>query len=307
VQDLLKKLIASINITVLYKLIYTSILLLVAWILKTIANHIVAQKVEDKNIGFRIKKILGYIITGIVILIIGSLWIENFSKIGTFLGLFAAGIAISLKDVFLNIAGWLFILIRRPFFIGDRIEIAGAAGDVIDIRLFQFSILEIRNWIDADQSTGRIIDIPNGLIFTNQQISFNKGFEYIWNEIKILVTFESNWEKAKSILTEIIDRENQMIKNETMVKLKEANKKYLIMYANLNPKVYTSIRDSGILLTIRYLCKPKKRRDTEHLVYEKILQAFAEHDDIEFAYPTYRIYQDPPDMSADTPSSTPLV
>ena len=79
------------------------------------------------------------------------------------------------------------------------------AGDVIDIRLFQFSINEIGNWVDADQSTGRIIHIPNGIVFTEPQANYTAGFQYIWNEIPVLVTFESDWKKAKQILTDIVN------------------------------------------------------------------------------------------------------
>ncbi len=287
-QKLLDNLFIQGNREILLKIFYTVIILLISWIVKFIISHIIHKNVEDNNAKFTGKKIIHYFVTLLSIIIIGSVWIVNFSKIGTVFGLFAAGIAISLKDLFLNIAGWLFIYIRRPFSIGDRIEIDGSAGDVIDIRLFQFSILEIRNWVDADQSTGRIIDIPNGLVFTNQQINFNKGFDFIWNEIKILITFESDWEDAKIILNKIIISETET--DQAKIKLSEATKKYIITYNNITPIIYTSIEESGVLLTIRYLCNPKKRRDSEHNIYERILIEFSKNKSIDFAYPTKRLY-----------------
>jgi small-conductance mechanosensitive channel len=75
----------------------------------------------------------------------------------TFLGLVAAGIAVALKDPLTNLAGWLFILWRRPFTAGDRVQIGEHKGDVIDLRLFRFTLLEIGNWVHADQSTGRLL------------------------------------------------------------------------------------------------------------------------------------------------------
>ena len=95
---------------------------------------------------------------------------------------------------------------RRPFALGDRIQIGKHSGDVIDIRFFQFTINEIGNWVDADQSTGRIIHIPNGKVFTEAQANFTQGFSHIWNEIGVLVTFESDWEKAKNILEKIVEK-----------------------------------------------------------------------------------------------------
>jgi len=73
----------------------------------------------------------------------------------------------------LSIAGWLLILIRRPFGVGDRIEINGIKGDIIDIRLFQTSLLEIGNWVHADQSTGRIVHFPNSFVFKAENYNYS--------------------------------------------------------------------------------------------------------------------------------------
>ena len=134
---------------------------------------------------------------------IGSVWLSEFKELGTFLGLLSAGIAVALKDPIINFVGWLFIILRRPFTLGDRIQILGHSSDVIDIRLFQFTLMEIGNWVEADQSTGRIIHVPNGKVFVDTVASYNKGFHYIWNEMPVMITFESNWEKAKNILSVI--------------------------------------------------------------------------------------------------------
>ena len=71
---------------------------------------------------------------------------------------------------------------------------------LIDLRIFQFTLMEIGNWVDADQSTGRIVHVPNGSVFVTPLANYAKGFQYIWNEIPVLVTFESDWRRAKEIL-----------------------------------------------------------------------------------------------------------
>ena len=206
------------------------------------------------------------------------------------MGLISAGIAIALKDPLVNMVGWGFILIRQPFKVGDRIQIGSAAGDVIDIRLFQFSINEIGNWVDADQSTGRIIHIPNGIVFTEPQANYTAGFQYIWNELAVLITFESDWKKAKQLLTDIVNHHGVMLSNEAEKQLKEAAKKFLIFYTKLTPIVYTAVKDSGVMLTMRYMCNPRERRFTEEKIWEDVLKEFAQHKDMDFAYPTQRFY-----------------
>jgi small-conductance mechanosensitive channel len=195
-----------------------------------------------------------------------------------------------LKDPVVNIAGWLFILIRRPFSIGDRIEIGNLKGDVIDMRIFQFTLNEIGNWVDADQSTGRIIHVPNGKIFTEPQMNYTAGFSHIWNEIGVMVTFESDWKKAKSILEEIVTKHAAHLTDAAQKTLREASRKYLIMYNTLTPIVYTSVKDSGIMLTMRYLITPRRRRSSEQAIWEETLESFAQCNEIDFAYPTQRIY-----------------
>jgi len=201
-----------------------------------------------------------------------------------------AGIAIALKDPIVNMVAWLFILIRQPFKVGDRIQIGDQAGDVIDIRIFQFSLIEIGNWVDADQSTGRVIHIPNGIVFTTPQSNYTAGFVHIWHEIPLLITFESNWKKAKRILTDIVNKDAVQITESAERQIKAAAKKFLIYYSKLTPIVYTTIKDSGVLLTMRFLCDPIKRRSTEEIILEEVLEEFGKCKDIDFAYPTTRFY-----------------
>lgn len=190
----------------------------------------------------------------------------------TFLGLASAGLAIALRDPVINLAGWAFILWRRPFDVGDRIQIGEHAGDVIDVRIFQFTLMEIGNWVAADQSTGRIIHVPNGRIFSEVLANYSKGFQYIWNEIPVLVTFESDWEKAKALLQEIADRHAAHLSQSAEERVRRAASRFMIKYSQLTPTVYTQVEASGVLLTIRYLCEPRWRRSSAHAIWEDVLR-----------------------------------
>jgi len=259
-------------------------------VLRRLILRIVFQRFEDVRIRYRWRKTSAYIAFLFAILILGRVWFEGFQSIATFLGLLLAGVAIALKDLFVNLAGWIFIIWRRPFEVGDRIQIGNQSGDVIDIRIFQFTLMEIGNWVDADQSTGRVIHIPNGKVFTEPQANYHKGFQYIWNEIPVLVTFESDWEKAKAILQEIGIRHAEHLSPHAEERIREASRKFMIFYTKLSPIVYTTVKDCGVLLTIRYICEPRRRRDSEQAIWEDILKEFSKHKGIDFAYPTQRFY-----------------
>jgi len=272
------------------KILISVITIIVIVILRKLVVKFFINKISDINQRYQWRKISLYIAVFIILLFLLSTWLGFVGSLGTFLGLVSAGIAIALKDPLVNIAAWFFIMIRQPFKVGDRIQIGQIAGDVIDVRIFQFSLIEIGNWVDADQSTGRVIHVPNGSVFTQPQFNYTAGFVHIWHEIPMLVTFESNWKKAKKILTDIINKHAMHISEEAETQIKAAARKYLIFYSKLTPIVYTTIKDSGVLLTMRFLCEPRKRRSTEELILEDVLEEFNKCSDIDFAYPTTRFY-----------------
>jgi len=275
------------------KLLYSLLILVVLGAIRFVVLKIVWRITEDPKSRYGWKRTVSFTTGFLSIFLILIVWIEAIGQFGAFLGLLTAGLAIALKDPLTNIAGWIFILTRKPFNLGDRIQIGDHAGDVIDIRLFQFTLLEIGNWVQADQSTGRIIHVPNGIVFSKTQSNYSAGFNYIWNEMTVLVTFESNWNLAKEILLRIVREHSESLTKDAEKKIIEASKKYMIFYQYLTPIVYTSLEASGVALTMRYMCDPRKRRGTEHNIWEDVLKEFARHKEIEFAYPTQRFFTRP--------------
>ena len=277
-HEMANKILISLFVIILFFLIQNRIL------------KIAHEKVEDYKARYTWQKVSGYITLALVAVFISLLWLKDSKDLSVVLGLFSAGVAIALKDLVINIAGWFFITWRKPFYIGDRIQIGEYKGDIADVRLFQFSILEIGNWVEAEQFTGRIVHIPTGKVFSEIVFNYNRGFNFIWDEIPVLITSESDWEKAKDIVQKIAEKHTSGTSNEAKKHLSETSKKFLINIKNLEPTTYTKIEPFGTLVTIRYLSLPRERRNTHELISEDILKEFAKYENIDFAYPTYRIY-----------------
>ncbi len=259
-------------------------------LLRFFTIRLIHHHTQDIKVRYRWRKTSSYVAAALSLILIAPLWLKGVQSLATYLGLASAGIAIALKEPLTHLAGWLFILWRRPFAVGDRIQIGDAAGDVIDQRIFQFTLLEIGNWTASDQSTGRLLHVPNGRIFTDVLANYTSGFEYIWHEIPVLITFESDWEKAKKILLDIANHQVQATSQVAAERIRQAARRYMIFYQTLTPTVYTSVEASGVMLTVRYMCQPRKRRSTEEAIWEDILRHFAQHSDIELAYPTQRLF-----------------
>jgi small-conductance mechanosensitive channel len=242
-----------------------------------------------------------YVTTIVAIITLAFIWFDAFSELPTYLGLVSAGIAIALADLLKNLAGWLYIVVRRPLWLGDRIEVDGTRGDVVDVRLFRFTLMEIGEWVHADQSTGRLVHVPNGVLFTKPMANYTEGFEYIWNEVPVMITFESNWEKAKAIIQEEIESVSVDVHPKATEGLRKTARDYQIKIGTLTPIVYLSVEESGVMLTGRFLVSARERRGIEEHVWEGVLRRFRDAQDIDLAYPTIRtFYRDPIDVRTES-------
>lgn len=280
----------DVQIQILASILAIAVALLLRWSV----IRLVRSRVDDTQVIFQTRRVTTYAVTFVGILALAWIWIDSFNDLPTFLGLVSAGIAIALADVLRNMAGWVLILSRRPFRIGDRIEIDGTKGDVVDIRLFRFSMMELGNWVDAEQSTGRLVHVPNGLVFTTQIANYTEGFPYVWHEMPVLVTFESDWRHAEHILLDVLKRDAPDYDRAAGKRIRAVAQDYHIRVGTLTPTVYLTVRDSGVLLTARILVEARQRRSIEQRIWRSILDGFAAAPDVELAYPTVRTFFDGP-------------
>ncbi len=279
---------AGLSLAVQGRLLRTLVIVGGLWLVNRLALALLYRRAQDPWVRYKWRKSITYVALLLGLLLVGFTWIPRVGSLATYLGLFSAGLAIALKDIVANLAGWVFIVWSRPFEVGDRVQIGAHAGDVIDLHLLQVTLNEIGNWVDADQSTGRIIHLPNGKVLSEPIANYDKGFRYIWNEIPVTVTFESDWKKARRILEGVAARHAEQLTEQLERDLLEASRQYLIAYNKLTPIVYTKASNDGVCLTLRYLIRSRFRRGSENAIWQDVLEAFAAEPDIDFAYPTTR-------------------
>ncbi|HKL42621.1 MAG TPA: mechanosensitive ion channel family protein [Clostridia bacterium] len=275
------------------KYFISGVIIVSVFIVSLIIERLINKRIKNANLRHLSRKWIQYGRIIIIILILLFTWLKDPTSITTVIGFTSAGLALALHPVFMNIAGWLLIIIKKPINIGDRIEYKSIKGDVIDIQMFYTLILEVGNWVDGDQSTGRVVSIPNGKIFTENYFSTTKGFNGIWNEIKILITFNSNKDKAKKI---IMDIANDLVNDEVLDTIRKEqvkmSKKYAIKPGKVTPITYFTIQPSGIQIELRYITLARNRRGIKTKLSESIYEAIHIAEDIEFAYPSQKIYMD---------------
>ncbi|QOY37000.1 mechanosensitive ion channel domain-containing protein [Anaerobacillus isosaccharinicus] len=256
---------------IIYKLVLSFIILVTYIYLIRISNKLLFKTIKDNGIYYTTRKRLYYLHSIILLVIFILIWSESRLDLTIYVGFISAGIAIALREIFTNIVALLIIVIQKPFEVGDRVIVNDRAGDVIDQKIFHFVVMEVTTKTEGAQSTGKIVHIPNNYIFLHPIANANKGFAYIWNEIEIRLTLDSEWEDAKAQFETILNKHTQHITIEAQEKVHEASKKYLLHYQNLSPIVYITVKDGFIKLTMRYLTEPRNARITEDCIWQEIL------------------------------------
>lgn len=270
-----------------WSVVAVAVLLLLRWLLL----RVLQRHIDDHETWYRTRKAVSYVALGLGLVALGRVWVAGLDTLVTVLGLIAAGLVISLGEVVRNLAGGVYIALRHPLRVGDRVEIDGVAGDVVNVGSFAFDVLEIRNWVDADQSTGRVVHLPNSLLFSRPLANFGAGFHWIWHEVTVPLTYESDWRRAGDILKDILERNApDVAEAEAAESLRRAARDYLITYTHLSPTVYVDADERGIRLTGRLLCDVRQRRGMSAAIWTEFLDAAAGDPGIEFAYPPVRAY-----------------
>jgi len=250
------------------------------------AAAFVRHETKDSRERYRKRKFFSTVIAFAAGLAIILLWAHTLRQKGTFLGLLGAGVAIALKEPLLSIAGRLAIFAGHMYTAGDRIELSQMSGDVIDIGFFYTRLLEIGSWIGGDQYSGRVLLIPNSMIFGTPIMNYTLHLSRIWDEVQLPITYDSNMEEAIRILTEVGGEYTREFLKGAEQELEQMKRQFLVPNLDLKPEVYVKVTSNWLQLTMRYLVDPKQRRAASSFIYKDVFQRISQTKDIQIASET---------------------
>jgi small-conductance mechanosensitive channel len=245
-----------------------------------------SSRISDKQTRYTLNKVF-YILSIVIFVIVSTLLVvEDPSSLLVAFGIIGAAIAFALQDVFKNFVGSIIIMVGNLFRVGDRIEIEGFYGDVMDIGLMNSTLMEIREWVDGDQATGRISLVPNGLVIARTLHNYTKDHSFIWDEIFIPVTYDSNWRSAIEIVTQVISRESDEVTRRAEEEIERLGEKYYLSRSVIQPAVYLKFTDNWIALYARYTTDVRNRRVVNSRLSKLILERLEAEPDITVASQT---------------------
>jgi small-conductance mechanosensitive channel len=233
-----------------------------------------------------------------------SIWFSSSAQLGTFAGFMGAGLAFALQKVVTAFAGYLVILRGNTFTVGDRITMGGVRGDVISLGFLQTRIMEMGepasaqtdsnpSWVRARQYTGRVVSVTNDKVFEEPIYNYTREFPFIWEELRIPITYQADRARAEKILLECAEEATRDITRVSEDVRKEMERKYFIDINTLTPRVFQSLTDNWLELSLRFISRPHGARDVKDDISRAVLRRF-DAEGIGIASATYDVVGFPP-------------
>lgn len=227
--------------------------------------------------------------------LIALLWARLSSNKGTLFGILGAGLAIALREPLLSVAGRLSIWAGRLYRVGDRIEFKTMAGDVVRIGIFYTRMLEIGNWVHADQATGRIVQFPNALVYQESIFNYTQALRFIWDELTLPVTYSSDIAGARQILETAAQNETGETARQAELDIQITNDSSFLPDLVTKPAVFTEVNSNYVLLSLRYVVDPRRRRQVRSNLYSRIFEMVRQHENVYIASDTMDLTVHPPE------------
>ncbi len=253
----------------------TAIIKYFVWVVFIVAlvqflRRLLRKYLPDSNTRYKSQKgieVLGYFL---IILLTISYFTGNIKDFALAIGLLTAGITITLQELILSIAGSVYIFLVKVYQPGDRIEINGIKGDVIDIDSIYTTMMEIGEWVSSDNYSGRIVKLSNAFVFKGPVYNYSRDFPFIWDEFDLPIRYGSDIELAKEIIIRVASEQLSEYVTSSISKWQTVVGKYYIEDAQVQPTLALTMTDNWIRFNLRYIVDYKKRRLTKHLLNKLI-------------------------------------
>ncbi|MDR1461008.1 MAG: mechanosensitive ion channel [Campylobacteraceae bacterium] len=243
--------------------------------------------------SYIVNKVINITNITLIILILLFTYIENMTYLVAVLGFASAGIAIAMKDMFMNILGWTVITFGRSFSVGDRVKVhqdgCSYVGDIVDISWMRMTILEdvtLTTYLE-NKRAGRVIFIPNNFIFTSLISNYtHETLKTVWDGIYLTISFDSNYKKAMYIIKEITKKYSKGYTEIARKQLNQLRQKYNLKNTNVEPKIFSFIEPHGLTIHVWYMTNSYAALALRSTLSGEIIDAINKEDDIVIAYPT---------------------
>ncbi|MDT8356936.1 MAG: mechanosensitive ion channel family protein [Methanomicrobiaceae archaeon] len=263
-----------------------AIIYLIFWV---VIDRIGRKWIRESKTRFTFQKAVSIVAILILLGIGARIWVEDAQALLVSYGIIAAGLAIALQDTFKNFVGGIAIILWGDYRVGDRVEIAGVYGDVMDVGLMNTTLMELGEWVDGDQPTGRISIVPNFYSFTQVVHNYTKDHSFIWDEITLPIAYDSDWRAAAGIVKSIIEKETGETSKKADREIELIGERYYLPIKDTEPAIFLTLTDNWIRLNIRFVTDVRSRREMHDRLGRMILEEIEKNPNIRIASTTLEV------------------
>ncbi|MGE0327172.1 MAG: mechanosensitive ion channel family protein [Polyangiaceae bacterium] len=254
------------------KVIAAALMIGLSWLIARAIRGMLLAKVHDSGLRYRTRKLINTTLVVVIALILATSFSEKLGGIAVSLGVVGAGVAFALQEVIASIAGRVAILFARFYDVGDRVQLGGIKGDVIDIGLLRTTVMELGAWVEGDNYSGRIVRIANSFVFKEPVFNYSADFGFVWDEIKVPVRYGSPLTESKQLLqTALEDTVGEHVAS-AREEWQHMTQRYRIEDARVDPMVTLKATDNWLEYSLRYVVPFTKRRTTKDALFERIVR-----------------------------------
>lgn len=259
-----------------------------------IVNNSIPSYIKDSDVRYRVRKMVSFIGYGVGLLILATIFSDKLGGLTVAFGVAGAGIAFALQEVIASFAGWFAISLANFYKPGDRIQLGGIKGDVIDIGILRTTLMEVGEWVKGDLYSGRVVRIANSFVFKEPVFNYSGDFPFLWDEITVPIKYGSNYNLAREIFYKVTGELLGVYAIEATKAWQEMTKDYLLEQVKLEPVITLVANDNWVEFTIRYVVDYKQRRVTKDKLFTKILEEVeSTNNKVGFASMTVHLVETP--------------
>ncbi|WP_158748122.1 mechanosensitive ion channel domain-containing protein [Acidobacterium sp. S8] len=207
-------------------------------------------------------------------------FVSEFSALATFAGFITAGLAVGLQTILLSVAAYFFLIGRYGLRVGDRISIAGVTGDVIEVGIVRFYLLELAGTGIDLRPTGRVVTFSNSVLFQATSPMFRQlpGASYAWHEIAIELNPSADYTVVEQALMEVIEGVFERYKSVLERLQQDIDERFEIPFTPLTPKTHLQLTDSGLEAIVRYPVSLLHNTETDDEITRKLIGVIATNE-----------------------------
>lgn len=256
------------------KIVGTILGILIIQGVSRLLKHSFGSRIRDIGARYQVRKFITFASYLGVIVFITLVFSDQLSSLTVALGVAGAGIAFALQEVIASIAGWFAISFANFYRVGDRVQLGGIKGDVIDVAILRTTLMEIGEWVKGDQYSGRIVRIANSFVFKEPVFNYSGDFPFLWDEIAVPIKYGSDHRLARKILQDVVDEEIGEYSRKATESWRAMVKKYMVEEASVKPAIALALNDNWMEYTVRYVVDFKNRRTTKDRLFTRLLDEF---------------------------------